>query len=88
MLKIPAAELAILEKDYPGILKTIESMENSASPPCPVCGSVEASTFVVGTTGRTIALASATTRCHLVPNTKADSEGMTWYCASCQHAFA
>jgi|JI6StandDraft_1071083.scaffolds.fasta_scaffold23039_3 hypothetical protein len=88
MLKLTAAALSDLEKHYPGIQAQIASMEDTPSGPCPDCGRVDAARIIIGSTGRTLALAAASSRCHLLPNGTDETQGMAWFCHPCQKAFA
>lgn len=87
MLKLPSASLSELEKQYLGIQAQIEAMEGTPSSSCPRCGREDAARITIGLVGRTLALAAATTRCHLLPSGTDESQGMTWFCRHCQETY-
>ncbi len=68
MLKIDQSELAKLEKDYPGTVRSIKYFEEMRLPKCPKCKSANTALVQAGIIGRTIALCSATTKFKLTPN--------------------
>jgi hypothetical protein len=68
MLKVDQNALAEMERQHPGLVKTIMQFENAEVPACPHCGSGNTAEVQVGIIGRTISLVSATTKAKLVPN--------------------
>lgn len=83
MMKVSPEWIAQIENQYPGITKHIEYFENKALPPCPKCGSVDTATVNAGIIGRTIYLASATTKFHL----RASDRPGEFYCNICKEYF-
>lgn len=68
MLKFDEDALTHLEKQYPGIIRTILSFETADLPVCTHCGSVDTAEVLVGILGRTINIVAATTKVVLLPN--------------------
>ena len=68
MIKIPPEKISQIESMYPGITEQIEYFEKMTLPACPDCGSEDTAIVNVGTIGRTICIAGATTKFHLRAN--------------------
>lgn len=83
MLKIPRENMVRKEKDYPGITRQLDEIENRPLPNCFRCGSEDTAVTNVGLVGRTILLASASTKFHLRPNGKPGE----FYCNTCKQYF-
>ena len=84
MLKINKKELNQLEKDYPGIKEQIRSFEEATLPACPRCGSEDTADVQVGIIGRTINIAGATTKFHLMANGPKPGK---YFCNTCREYF-
>jgi hypothetical protein len=74
--------LSRAERGYPGFQKALAYYESLRLPVCPRCGG-EPSTLISGLTGRTIALAAATTRVKLLANRRAGN----FFCSRCDELF-
>lgn len=83
MLKVDKKWLEVVEKNYNGITKMVEKYENMDLPKCPYCNSSDTAVTNVGIVGRSINLASATTKFHLRPNGKPGE----YYCNNCKKYF-
>jgi hypothetical protein len=68
MLKIDNETLERMEQLHPSIKATILQFEGAALPPCTRCGSENTADVQIGVIGRTIHIASATTKFLPVPN--------------------
>jgi len=68
MLKVNKEALDQIEKQYPGIGKTILYFEKATLPVCPCCGSEDTADAQCGIIGRTINIAAATTKLKLIAN--------------------
>lgn len=84
MLKASREVIDSMETQYPGISKTIQYFENLDIPPCPKCGSEDTAIVQVGIIGRTIYIASVTTKFALRPNGPVPGK---YYCNSCSKYF-
>ena len=84
MLKITKAALNEMEKQHPGITKTIRHYENASLPVCPRCGSENTATVACGIIGRTIYLAAATTKFKLIANGPKPGK---YFCNACEQFF-
>ena len=84
MLNFDEEKLDRLEKDYPGIKEQIYRFEDATLPACPRCGSEDTADVQVGIIGRTIAIAGATTKFHLIPNLPKPG---TYFCNTCREYF-
>ena len=85
MLKVDQNTLAEMERQHPGLVKTIMHFENDELPACPHCASDNTAEVQVGIIGRTIYLASATTKAKLVPN--AMNKLGKYFCNHCNKFF-
>jgi predicted RNA-binding Zn-ribbon protein involved in translation (DUF1610 family) len=83
MLKVDEAWIQAAEARYPGFRATLAHYETQARPSCPTCGSAETASVSTGIIGRTMALAAATTKIKLVPN----SQPANFYCGACDKFF-
>jgi hypothetical protein len=68
VLKINKDELERLEDMYPAITERIMRFENALLPVCRYCESKDTAEVNVGTTGRSMAIARATSKFTFVPN--------------------
>ncbi len=68
MLKVSIEELNHMESQHPGIIKEIFFFENATLPSCPYCGSKDTADVRVGIIGKTIYIATATTKFTIVAN--------------------
>lgn len=84
MLKVTKAELDKLEGIYPGIVEQINGFENAVLPACTCCGSYDTAQVSVGLIGRSINIASYTTRIRLTPNGPKPGE---YACNTCRTFF-
>lgn len=84
MLTLGSEDLDRLESQHPGIAESIRRFEAADLPPCPKCKSSETASVQVGIVGRSIAIASATTKFHLRPNGRPGN----YFCSSCGQYFA
>ena len=85
MLKVDQNTLAEMERQHPGLVKTIMFFENAQLPVCSLCGSDNTAEVNVGIVGRSIYLVSATTKVKLVPN-KVNKLGK-YFCQTCNKFF-
>lgn len=85
MLKVDQNTLDEMERQHPGLLKTIMFYENAELPACPHCGSGNTAEVNVGIIGRSIYLVAATTKAKLVPNVR-DKTGK-YFCNKCHKFF-
>jgi hypothetical protein len=83
MLTISKAQIRAAERRYPGFKDTLDHYEAQSLPSCPLCGSAETASVSTGIIGRTMALAAATTKIKLVPN----SQPANFYCGACDKFF-
>ncbi|MEO8846227.1 MAG: hypothetical protein ABI704_31940 [Kofleriaceae bacterium] len=83
MLKRSPSELEALAVQYPGIVEQIAAFEAKELPACAQCQSDNTADVQVGIIGRTMAIAGATTKFHLVPNRPAGR----FFCNSCANFF-
>ena len=84
MIRKTEQEIKELESQYPGITEQIWRFEQADLPACPVCGSADTASVQVGVIGRTIYIASATTKFHLMPN--GNGKGI-YFCNVCRQQF-
>jgi len=84
MLKINEKTLDHLEKQYPGIRKSILDREKATLPVCSRCGSHDTAVVNCGMVGRTINIAAATTKFKLVPNGPKSGD---YFCNTCEQCF-
>lgn len=84
MIKVSTDLIDKMEKIYPEIKGQIKWFENLNLPPCPVCAGTDVASVQVGIIGRTIHLALATTKFHLMLNY--NGEGI-YYCNTCRKFF-
>lgn len=85
MLKVDQNTLDEMERQHPGLVKTIMQFENAELPACSLCGSDNTAEVQVGIIGRTIYLVSATTKAKLVPN--AMNKLGKYFCNHCNKFF-
>ena len=83
MLKVDKDTLDQIEKRYPGLGETILHYERAKLPACAHCGSEDTAAVGGGLVGRSIAVASATTKFKLVPNNRPGKQ----FCNSCNEFF-
>lgn len=84
MLKLDEDAMQDLETQYPGICEQVMRFENARLPVCTRCGSADIAEVNVGIVGRTMAIASATSKFTLIPN--GPKSGNYW-CRSCNKFF-
>ena len=84
MLKLDEDAITRLEGRYPGIRESILQFEKARLPCCPHCGSDDTADVQIGLIGRTIQIASATTKFRLVPN--APKPGR-FFCNTCNQYY-
>jgi hypothetical protein len=68
MLNITPDQLRELEKVYPGITRSIDHFESMQLPRCTHCGSPNTAYVMVGIVGRSINIATATSKAALIAN--------------------
>jgi hypothetical protein len=85
MLKVDQNTLTEMERQHTGLVKTIMQFENAELPACPHCMSGNTAEVQVGIIGRTIYLASATTKAKLVPNVV--NKLGKYFCNACHKFF-
>ncbi len=85
MLKVDQKVIEELEKDYEGITTQIIRFERAELPSCPNCKSSDTADVEVGIVGRTIAIATATTKIKLIPNNPVPGD---YFCNACQKFFS
>lgn len=84
MLKVNDKTINQMEEQHPGIKEQIFGFENAELPPCPLCGSEDTADVQVGIIGRTIYIASATSKFTLIPN---GPKPGSYRCNSCKKYF-
>lgn len=84
MLTMDKEQLDLMDKRYPGIRKTILCFEQARLPKCPRCGSKNTARVQCGIIGRTINIASATTKFKLMPNPPTPGR---YFCNVCNEFF-
>lgn len=84
MLKIDIDVLDKLESQREGIIDQILRYEKRELPVCSHCGSSDTADVIFGIIGRTIYLAGATTKVHLLPNPPSPGE---YFCNACGKYF-
>ena len=85
MLKVDQKTLDEMEQQHKGIVKAIMFFENADLPICSHCRSNDTAEVRVGIIGRTIYLATATSKVKLVPNLS-DRKGK-YFCNNCEKFF-
>jgi hypothetical protein len=85
MLKVDQNTLDEMERQHPGLVKTIMHFENDELPACSHCGSGNTAVVNVGIVGRSIYLVTATTKVKLVPN-PVNKLGK-YFCQECKEFF-
>jgi hypothetical protein len=85
MLKVDQKTLDEMEQQHEGIVKTIMLFESAELPACSHCSSSDTADVQVGVIGRTIYLATATSKVKLVPNVS-DRKGR-YFCNNCEKFF-
>ncbi|HYM44262.1 MAG TPA: hypothetical protein VET46_16000 [Steroidobacteraceae bacterium] len=83
MLRVNDHQLSQLEAQHPGIREEIYRLEDTRLPRCPHCESADTAHVIVGAIGRTIGIATATSKVALVPNDKAGA----YRCNACHRFF-
>ena len=84
MLKIDKDRLAELEGDYPGISDSVIRFEEATLPVCSHCGSADTAKVQCGIVGRTMNIATATTRIKLLANGPVPGEH---FCNTCNEFY-
>ncbi len=85
MLKVNQETLDKMESQHKGIVSTILHFEEAELPSCTHCGSNNTASVQVGIIGRTIYIATATTKIKLVPNRTAEMG--KYFCNQCGRFF-
>jgi len=83
MIKISEDQFKHYEVNYPGITEQILRFDKRVMPPCPFCNSTDTAVVICGIIGRTIHIASATSRVKLLAN----RDQRHFYCHSCKQYF-
>jgi hypothetical protein len=83
MLKKTEEELAEMELKYPDIRNQVRHFEAIQVSCCPHCASQNTAVVQCGVIGRTIGIASATTKFHL----RANGRPAPYYCCDCERYF-
>jgi len=84
MLTVDKKTLSQMERQRPGIKETILRFENAELPACPSCGSENTADVQIGIMGRTIYIASASTKVKLIPNSPKPGK---YFCNVCKEFF-
>jgi hypothetical protein len=84
VLKVNDKTIDRMEEQHPGIKEQIFRFENAELPPCSHCGSEDTADVQVGIIGRTIYIASATSKFTLIPN---GPKPGSYRCNSCKKYF-
>jgi len=84
MIKVDEKTLDQMENQHPGIKETILYFENAKLPSCPHCGSENTADVQCGIIGRTIYIATATTKFKLIPNPPKPG---SYFCNNCKEFF-
>ena len=84
MLKVNEETLQKMEEQHPGIRENIRSFEQATLPACTRCGSSDTADVQIGVIGRTIYIATATTRFKLIPN---GPKPGSYFCNACAAFF-
>jgi len=83
MLKVSQEALDRMESQYSGIIEQIHRFENASLPSCPKCDATDTADVQVGAIGRTIGIASATTKFKLMLNGRPEE----YFCNICEEFF-
>jgi len=84
MLNISLKKIKQLESSYPGIQEQVLGFENAVLPGCTNCGSNDTADVQIGVIGRTICIASATSKFKLIPNSPRPGR---YFCNQCKKFF-
>jgi len=84
MIKITREQVDKTEHNYPGFKKSLDCYEETPCPSCPHCESSDTAFCSAGIVGRSMALASATTRIKLHANGPFKGE---FFCNACKQYF-
>lgn len=84
MLTVNNETLRRMEEQHPGIGETILYFEEATVPACTRCGSSDTANVGCGVVGRTIYIATATTKFKLIPNSPAPGR---YFCNACGEFF-
>jgi hypothetical protein len=84
VLKFEKKRLKELERTYPGIVESILHFDKASLPLCPRCGSENTANVQVGTIGRAINIAAATTKLKLIANGPKPGR---YFCNACDRFF-
>jgi hypothetical protein len=85
MIKVDQETLDKMESQHKGIIVDIMNFDKAELPSCPQCKSTNTASVQAGIIGRTIYIASATTKVLLVPN-RTDEMGK-YCCNECKSYF-
>lgn len=84
MLKITPDQYEQFESIYPGIIEQFMQFENQQILACPNCESRDTASVQVGIIGRTIHIATGTTKFKLIPNSPWPGR---YFCNQCKKFF-
>jgi len=84
MLKVNKETLDQMEARYPSIRREILRFEEAKLSACPRCGSEDTADVQCGIIGRTIHIATATTKLRLIPNPPKPG---AYFCNACKEYF-
>jgi hypothetical protein len=84
MIKVDKETLDLMESQREGIIDQINRFEEAEFPKCPNCGSMDTASVQIGIMGRTIYIAAATTKVHLIPNGPKPGD---YFCNKCNKHF-
>lgn len=84
MLKIDKAAFDKMESQHPGLGETIMQFEGASLPACSFCRSGDTANVQCGVIGRTIYLATATTKFKLIANGPKPGH---YFCNTCSEFF-
>ena len=84
MLKIDKQALARIEQLHPGVRETILRFEEAILPVCSRCGSENTADVQCGIIGRTINIATVTTKIKLIANGPKPGK---FFCNTCKEFF-
>jgi hypothetical protein len=84
MLMTSEEGLDFMEERDPGIKKNILDIENAVLPACVHCGSDDTASVGMGLVGRSMRIAGATTKYHLIPGGPRPG---AFFCNSCREYF-
>ena len=84
MIKLDQETLVLMDSNYQGFLAHLPRLEGKDIPPCSSCGLNDTAVVQCGVVGRTINLAAATAKFHLLRNQNGERP---YFCNSCREYF-